>query len=114
MKFILPIIVAVMTSVVCTSCQMNSIKSNKPTELNGQKPPVCITISIAENGGITLGSGLAVTVEELVPKMKASGVDKSYQVVIRTDRKAREEVLLKVLDKLANAKFSKVNITTTM
>ena len=111
MKAILFFIAAVFMSINCTSCRTNSDAS---ADSLGKKPPVLVTIFIAEDGGISLGSGLAVSVGNLLTKMKESGVDESHTIVVSANQKSGPESLTKVLDQLNKGQYRKVNVITEM
>jgi biopolymer transport protein ExbD len=110
MKLTLSLIAIILVSLVCTSCQTNSKNSSVlPTEeavsSNG------VTISIANDSGISLGSE-KIAVDNLLSKLKSQGIKKSETIVIRADKEIRHDAVTKVLDQLSKGNYSKVHFST--
>lgn len=110
MKLKWSLISIILVSIICASCQTSSNESPDSAEV--KRPPALVRISIKKDGTIMLGSGLIVTVDDLLSKMKESGIDKSHTIIIKADKKTRHQAVVKVLDQLAKGQYRKVNFVT--
>lgn len=115
MKLTFSLITIIFIAVVCTSCQTNSkvseirIKSDLP--MGKILASNDVTISMAKDGSISLGSD-KVDVADLLSKLKKRGIKKSDTIILKANQEARHEVLIKVLDQLAKGQYTNINVAT--